>query len=261
MFIFRHAFLYFILLAFLDISCRSTKQFVYFRGQGDSTILSQNFVPESLIQDNDILSILVSSQNPDASAIFNSTNNTNIAFSSSGGTMNEASGYLVSRDGYIVLPMVGKLKAEGLTKSQLEDAITKAIISKKILIDPVVNIRILTFKITVLGEVEKPGVLSVPNEKISLLEALGLAGDLTINAQRDNILLIREETGKKITKRLNLNSSELFISPYYYLKSNDVVYVEPNKVKVRNSSNANIWLPIVFSALSFLIIAVQYKVL
>jgi polysaccharide export outer membrane protein len=256
----RQAFTFIITITLLSISCRSTKQFVYFRGQGDSTIISQNFVPENLIKSNDILSILVSSQNPEASAIFNTSNNTNLAFSSSGGTVNQTPGYLVSRDGYIVLPMIGRIKADSLSKNELEDAITKAIIRKKILVDPVVNIRILTFKVTVLGEVEKPGVLSVPNEKISLLEALGLAGDLTINAQRDNILLIREETGKKITKRLNLNSSELFNSPYYYLKSNDVVYVEPNKVKVRNNSNAGIWVPIIFSALSFMIIAVQNKV-
>lgn len=257
----RQILIFFISIMLLSISCRSTKQFVYFRGQGDSAIISQNFVPESLIQSNDILSVLVSSQNAEASAIFNSTNNTNISFQSAGGVMNQISGYLVGREGYLVLPMVGKIKAEGLTKNQLEDQIAKAIINKKILLDPIVNIRILTFKVTVLGEVEKPGVLSVPSEKISLLEALGLAGDLTINAQRDNILLIREEAGKKITKRLNLNSNELFVSPYYYLKSNDVVYVEPNKEKVRSaSSNAGIWVPIIFSALSFGIIAIQNKV-
>ncbi len=115
----------------------------------------------------------------------------------------------------------------------------------------------MTFKVTVLGEVEKPGVISVPTEKISLLEALGLAGDLTINAQRDNILVIREEAGKKITKRLNLNTSDLFSSPYYYLKSNDVVYAEPNKVKVRNNSNATLWVPLILSFLSFGIIVSQ----
>ena len=246
-----------VLFSMICLSCRSTKKVIYFRGQGDSTMISDNFVPESLIQSNDIISILVSSQNQEASAIFNTTNNANIASMTSGGTVNQTSGYLVSREGYVVLPMLGKIKAQGLTTNQLEESITKALVTKKILIDPIVNIRLMTFKVTVLGEVEKPGVISVPTEKISLLEALGLAGDLTINAQRDNILVIREEAGKKITKRLNLNTSDLFSSPYYYLKSNDVVYAEPNKVKVRNNSNATLWVPLILSFLSFGIIVSQ----
>ena len=114
----------------------------------------------------------------------------------------------------------------------------------------------LNFKVTVLGEVGHPSVIPVPSEKISLLEALGLAGDLTINARRDNVMVIREEAGRKIIKRINLNSSELFTSPYYYLQTNDVVYVEPNKAKVRSGSNAAMWVTVALAALSFGIIAV-----
>ena len=99
-------------------------------------------------------------------------------------------------------------------------------------------------------------MIPVPSEKISLLEALGLAGDLTINARRDNVMVIREEAGRKVIKRINLNSSELFTSPYYYLQTNDVVYVEPNKAKVRSGSNTAMWVTVVLAALSFGIIAV-----
>jgi polysaccharide export outer membrane protein len=127
---------------------------------------------------------------------------------------------------------------------------------RKLLIDPIVSIRMLNFKVTVLGEVEKPSVIPVPSEKISLLEALGMAGDITINGRRDNVLVIREEPGRKVIKRLDLNSSDLFTSPYYYLQSNDVVYVEPNKAKVRSGSNTAMWVSVVLAALSFGIIAV-----
>jgi polysaccharide export outer membrane protein len=247
-----------IILLILAASCTNTKKAVYFRGQGDSTILSNNVVPETLIQSNDILSVLVNSLNPDASAIFNTTNNIIVSSTSAAGLSNQTSGYLVSSEGYIELPMLGKIKAEGLTKKVLQDIITKQLTDKKLLVDPIVNIRILNFKVTVLGEVEKPGVINVPSEKISLLEAFGLSGDLTINAQRDNILIIREEEGKKIIKRLNLNSRELFTSPYYYLKSNDVVYVEPNKTKIRNNSNSNLWVSIILGTLSFGVILLDH---
>jgi polysaccharide biosynthesis/export protein len=242
----------------LQTSCASTKKAIYFRGQGDSTILTNNIVPETMIQNNDILSVIVNSLNPEASAVFNTTNNIIVSSTSSAGTSNQTSGYLVSSEGFIELPMLGKIKAEGLSKKQLQDIITKDLNDKKLLVDPIVNIRILNFKVTVLGEVEKPGVINVPSEKISLLEAFGLSGDLTINAQRDNILVIREEEGKKIIKRLNLNSRDLFTSPYYYLKSNDVVYVEPNKTKIRNNSNSNLWVSIILGTLSFGVILLDH---
>ena len=125
---------------------------------------------------------------------------------------------------------------------------------KKLLVDPIVSVRFQNFRVTVLGEVKNPAVIPVPSEKISLLEAIGLAGDLTVYAKRDNVLVIREENGEKITKRINLNSNELFTSPYYYVKSNDVIYVEPNKAKVASAGRSQTWLPIIFSALSFMTI-------
>ena len=121
--------------------------------------------------------------------------------------------------------------------------------------DPIVTIRFVNFRVTVLGEVNNPTVVNVPNEKISLLEALGLAGDMTIYAKRTNVMIIREVNDVKMIKRLNLNSDEIFTSPYYYLQSNDIVYVEPNSAKVANSSGGMQWAPIVLSGLSLVLIA------
>ncbi|HEX4375384.1 MAG TPA: polysaccharide biosynthesis/export family protein [Puia sp.] len=239
-------------------SCTGVKKAIYFRNQQDAAFLSANKPAEIIIDANDILSIMVSSSSPEASAVFNAINDQNISSSTAAGLINQTSGYLVSKDGFIFLPLLGKIKAGGLSKDDLQDTITQNLVQKKLLIDPVVNVRILNFKVTVLGEVEHPGVMTVPSEKISMLEAFGLAGDLTVNAQRDNILLIREEGGKKILKRLNLNSSELFTSPYYYLRSNDVVYVEPNKVKVRNNGNTSLWVSVILSTLSFGIILLDH---
>lgn len=237
-------------------SCLNTKKAVYFRDQQDAIIPSSNYVPETLIQSNDILSILVTSLNQEASAAFNVPNNTGTITTTQSGNRTEAGGYLVSRDGYIQFPIIGSIKAAGLTKNQLRDTVTRVLTDRKLLVDPIVSIRMLNFKVTVLGEVGHPAVIPVPSEKISLLEALGLAGDLTINAKRDNVLVIREEPGKKIIKRLDLNSSDLFTSPYYYLKSNDIVYVEPNKAKVRSTSNAPMWVSLSLAALSFGVIVV-----
>jgi len=219
----------------------------YFNGIKEGPIESNTPVPESVIQKNDILSISVSSLSEDASKIFNSPGSGGAAINSNGAG---GEGYLVSADGFIQFPVLGNIKAEGLTKPQLKDKIANTILEKKLLVDPIVTIRFLNFRITVLGEVRNPGVLTIPNEKISLLEAIGLAGDMTLYSKRDNVMLIREENQQKIVKRINLNSIEIFTSPYYYLKSNDIVYVEPNKAKVATTNRSNQWLPIFFSGLS-----------
>lgn len=237
-------------------SCINTKKAIYFRDQADGTIRSTNVLPQTVIQNNDILGIQVSSLNQDASSAFNVANREDVAATTLSGTRNEAGGYLVSKDGYITFPILGNIKAAGLTKDQLTDTLTHMLNDRKLLIDPIVSIRMMNFKVTVLGEVGKPSVIPVPSEKISLLEALGMAGDITINGRRDNVLVIREEPGRRVIKRLDLNSSELFTSPYYYLQSNDIVYVEPNKAKVRSGSNTATWVSVVLAALSFGIIVI-----
>jgi len=234
-------------------SCVNQQKALYFAGQRDGSFTTPA-APRLVIQTNDLLSISVSSLNPEASAIFNQPNN---ASAGATATTTTATGYLVDGDGNIQFPFLGSIKAAGLTKDELKNKITKDLVDKKLLVDPIIGVRFLNFKVTVLGEVAHPTVITVPSEKITLLEALGLAGDLTIYAQRDNVLVIREEDGKKITHRLNLNSTELFNSPYYYLKSNDVVYVEPSKAKVATTSRWQTWVPIVLSALSLGIIVVD----
>lgn len=238
-----------ILTLFATSSCGNTKNVSYFPEIKDGSIQSNTPFPESVIQKSDILSITVSSLSPEASAIFNSPN-------SSTSTAGTAVGFLVNTEGDIQFPMIGNIKAEGLTKNQLKNNIAKSLVDNKLLIDPIVTIRFINFRVTVLGEVNRPTVVVVPNEKISLLEALGLAGDMTIYASRNNVLVIREEKDQKIIKRLDLNSDEIFTSPYYYLQSNDIVYVEPNKTKVNSASAGMQWAPIVMSAISLMLVAV-----
>lgn len=212
-----------------------------------------------MIHNNDLLSITVSSLNPDATAIFNTPNTSLTATSSnpSTGTAVQTTGYLVNAEGNIQFPVLGTVKAANLTTQQLSEQLTKTLTSKKLLVDPIVTIRYLNFRVTVLGEVGKPTVINVPDERISLLEALGLAGDITVFGKKENVMVIREENGKKNLQRLNLNSSELFQSPYYYLKSNDIVYVEPNKARVASSTRTNQLLPILLSGLSFAAIIID----
>ncbi|HEY9363501.1 MAG TPA: polysaccharide biosynthesis/export family protein, partial [Chitinophagaceae bacterium] len=194
---------------------------------------------------NDLLSISVSSRNTAATEIFNMPGII--------GGSELASAYLVNSDGNIVFPLLGTITATGLSKRELQDKLTKTLVDNQLLTDPIVSIRFLNFKITVLGEVNHPTVLTVPSEKISLLEAIGLAGDLTLQARRDNVLIIREENSQKIIKRINLNSTEVFRSPYYYLKSNDVIYVEPNKARLASARANPQWIPYALSGLSIAI--------
>lgn len=240
-------------------SCVSTREATYFNETGESSFPADVKVKsmEPIIQENDLLSISVSSLNPEASEIFNTPNMTVTQTSTVSGTIAQASGYLVDQDGLIQFPFLGNIQAAGLTKKTLRENIKNEIIDRKLLLDPIVNIRYLNYKVSVLGEVGNPSVLTIPNEKVTLLEALGLAGDLTIYAKRDNVLLIREEEGEKILKRIDLTTNEIFTSPYYYLKSNDIVYVEPNKSKIASTSRANQWLPVIISSLSLAVIALD----
>ncbi|HET7002054.1 MAG TPA: polysaccharide biosynthesis/export family protein [Puia sp.] len=251
-----------IVLILFSTSC-STKKVIYFDGVKDVTIKSK-FPPniESLIQINDLLSITVSSANPAASAIFNAPNESTPTTTSAtfGNTL--TIGYLVNLNGDILFPVLGKIHAEGLTKSQLQALLTKQLVETKQLIDPIVTIRQLNFRVSVLGEVAKPGVYTTPNEKISLLEALSFAGDITIYGKKDNVMLVREdEKGDKLIVRIDLTSSSLFTSPYYYLKSNDVIYVEPNQNREKKERFAQV-TPIILSVVSLLIItisAIEYR--
>lgn len=237
-----------IIVFFLAVSCTNPKSVTYFANQGDADLAITHIAPAGMVQKNDLLNIAVTSQSTLGTNTFNTAN---LAGNNNDRNAIPTNGYLVDHDGNIKLPYLGKMHVEGKTARELEESITNAILEKKLMIDPIVTVRHLNFKVTVLGEVGKPLVINVPNERISILEAIGMAGDLTIYAKRDNVLLIREEQGKKITRRLNLNSNSILQSPYYYLKTNDVIYVEPNQAKIASASKSRQVLPVIFGALSF----------
>ncbi len=249
-----------IIIPLLLFSCADVRKTIYFADQKDGVISSDNLPPQTYLQPNDILSIAVSSLNSTAAAVFNTPNSLSVTSTSANGSISQSPGYLINREGFIQFPILGDIKAAGLTTNQLRLLITKQLTDKKLLVEPIVAIRQLNFKVSVLGEVGHPTVINVPSEKISLLEALGLAGDITIYGRKDNVAIIREENGAKTLQRIDLNSTALFKSPYYYLKSNDIVYVEANNAKVASSSRGNQTLPLVLSALSLIAIIIEVVV-
>ena len=235
-------------------SCTPSKT-GYLENIPDATFQGSTDGGEVIITKNDILSISISSLNAEASAMFNKDDNVSLATNTTQSSgRGQGAGYLVDRDGFITLPILGNVKADGLTRKQLGEKIRNLILEKKLLVEPIVDIRYLNYEVTVVGEVGRPTVISVPNEKISLIKALGLAGDMTIYGKRDNILLIREENGAKITRHIDINSSNFISSPYYYLQPNDVIYVEPNKAKAVSGSLSRQLLPSVLSGLSLLVL-------
>jgi polysaccharide export outer membrane protein len=240
-----------------SVSCTSAKKTAYFSQQGIAEILSSNQAPPPLIEINDLLSITVTSLSSQGSSEFNIPNTVGFTSISYNSAISPVSGYLVGPDGFIKFPRLGKIRVVDLAPVELEEKLTGMLLEEGSLQKPLVTVRHLNFKITVLGEVARPSVFNIPNARISLLEAIGMAGDMTIYGKRDNVLLIREENKKKITTRINLNSTDLFKSPYYYLKSNDIIYVEPNRAKVSGATGARELVPIVFSALSFAVITLD----
>ena len=247
-----------IFIGIFSVSCSDTRKLVYFNDTDQNVYSGTVTTSEPAIQKNDLLSITVNSLNPEASAIFNAPNisaagiNTTTAIGTS-----TPVGYLVNQDGLISFPILGEIKVSGMTKTQLAQHLVSQLKEKKLLVDPIVSIRFLNFRVSVLGEVAKPGVYSVPNEKLSLLEALGLAGDITMYGKKSNVMVIREDdNARKTIKRIDLNTKEIFTSPYYYLKSNDVVYVEPSKDRVQREKNAFLF-PIIISLVSLGIIVID----
>ncbi len=218
-------------------SCVNQKELQYFQGNFDSTALSKYNVPEPVIQPNDLLSILIYSDNPEATTLYNqpSVNQTGNA---NANVQVPLTGYLVDSDGNIFIQGVGKIKVSGLTKIELIQVLSKKF--DGILQNPHFNVRFLNFRVTVLGDVVKPGVYSVPTERINVLEAIGLAGDLTIYGKRDNILLVREINGKREFARLDLTDPNIFKSPYFYLRQNDMIYVDFHKRKAIMSDQVTV---------------------
>jgi polysaccharide export outer membrane protein len=192
----------------------------------------------------------VSSLSPEANILFNSGllttagNNNNAAASS---RINE--GYLVDKEGAINFPVIGKITLARLTKEEATTKMTEEL--KQHVKNPIVNVRFLNFKVTVIGEVNRPSTFTIPTEKINIMEALGLAGDMTAFGKRENVLIIREKDGVRSTTRINMNNKDILNSPYFYLQQNDIVYVEPdNRTKVAQTSANNRYIPIVVASIT-----------
>jgi len=217
-------------------SCHTHKKLVYFQneigGEGHT-----NYTPT--LKADDFVSIVVSGEDPEAVAAFNLPVAVGISTSANSGYTQgnpEKMGYLIDANGHVQLPVLGNIALAGMNRMEATTLLQEKL--SAYLNNPVVNIQILNFKVTVLGEVGKPGTFKVPNERITLLEAIGLAGDLKITGVRKNVLVIRDNQGEKQEFRVDLTDNTLFNSPVYYLQQNDVVYVEPNTA---SRSNSTIW--------------------
>ncbi|RGK26992.1 polysaccharide export protein [Bacteroides intestinalis] len=220
----------------LLMSCKTTtNNITYFQDLDNLAAYSGdniNYAPK--IVPDDELSISVSGVDPNAVAVFNMPLSSYLTPGETSVNITPAlHTYLVDSKGNIDFPVLGKISVGGMTRSELTDLITKKLTTY--VKDPIVTIQIRNFKVSVLGEVTKPGTVSVPNERLSVLDAIGMAGDLTIYGNRKNVLLIRDNGGKKEYHRFDLTSIESLNSPYYYLQQNDVLYVEPNKARKGNA--------------------------
>lgn len=254
---------FYLILALLTIlilpSCVVTKKSVYFTDLPDTAKLRE-VVPaefkDPVIQPDDILSITVQTIDPTTTASVNQVSSMPAIGASSASTVGSQTitGFLVDKNGNVTMPMLGSMKLTGLTTYQARDLIQQR--ASTFFKEPTVQVRFANYKITVIGEVTRPATYTVPNEKVTLLDAIGLAGDLTIYGKRENVLLVRDNGDKKEFVRFNLNSSDVFKSPYFYLKQNDVIYVEPGKGKVAATNAARTQtLTIIGSLLSVLIVA------
>ncbi len=244
------------LLLVLLTSCMSTKTVTYFQNKEeiDQTISKQLY--DAKIMPKDILQIQVFSMTPEASDPFNLNKKSGSAVTTTTTTnQNSVYNYLVDNDGMIEMPIIGNLKLGGLSKNEAEELIKGKILpfmaeSENV----VVHVRMMNYKYAVLGGVRSPGLYTTQNEKVSILEAIAQAGDLTTFAYRDRIYLIRENSdGQKEFHQLNINDANIISSPYYYLQQNDVIYVEPRKTEARNafiSANTSIWISLATSLMS-----------
>lgn len=228
------------LIAMFLTSCASRSRVAYVQDIDGKTI-SDLVSYEPVIKADDILTIIISAENPELAASFNMTDlNSGAGGVSGGGGEGQSRGqrsYIVDIEGRINFPILGFVKLAGLTKREAITEMTKRI--GEYITNPIINIRIQNFKVSVLGEVKSPGPISVNGERVSLLDAIASAGDLSIYGRRDNILIIRETDGKKTFTRVDITKSDFLTSPYFYLSQNDVVYVEPNQTRVNASVIGN----------------------
>ena len=245
-----------ILLLVLLASCRTSKDTVtYFQDLGQSSasgpvggVLAYGLK----IAPDDQLSITVAGVDPNSVAVFNIPLSSYLTPGQTDVTTTPVlHTYLVDARGDLDFPVLGKIHVAGMTRSELTEHIAQRL--RAYVKDPIVTVEIRNFKVAVLGEVAKPGTMSVPGERLSVLDAIGMAGDLTIYGNRKNVLLIRDNGGQKEYHRFDLTSSATLESPYYYLQQNDILYVTPNKTKAKTadiSSSTTIWFSVISSVVS-----------
>lgn len=239
---------------FLTTSCASRKDLVYLQGGSNAKELVSY---EPVLQPDDVVMIVVSSENPEVAAPYNLKAITVQGDSENTIGTQRMQTYILDKEGKIEFPLLGSIALGGLTKTQAVAKLKELL--KDHVNDAVINFRILNFKVTILGEVQKPGTYSVASERITLLEAIGMSGDLTIYGNRTNVLLIREKNGTKTMERIDLTKSDFLNSSAYYLSQNDVVYIEPNKTRI-NSSAIGPNLTVGISALSLIVTIIALTV-
>ena len=218
-------------------SCGEPLDLAYIKDAPRNVEMAQDGQFSKGIQSNDLLYIYVESRAPEATVRFNQE--TNKIAVDGGMVMNPGAsavtGYLVNNDGDIIFPVLGKIHVLGKTHAQLASEIEHRLVSEGHIHDAVVTVKLMNFKVSVLGDVARPGVIQASGERLTIFEALSMVGDLTIYGQRTNVTVIREENGTRTIGELDLSSKEVFNSPYYYLHQNDVVYVEPNMKKKKDA--------------------------
>jgi polysaccharide export outer membrane protein len=245
-----------LILLLVLASCASRKDYVYIQNIDSLPLNSNSF--QTVLQPDDLVSILVFGENSIVIAPYNSPNAASASEIQNGMAVQiTPQTYLIANDNTINLLVIGKIKIGGLTKKEAENVITAKL--SQYLVNPSIDMRILNYKVTVQGEVNSPGTFPVGSERITIIEALSLAGDLTSYGKRNNVLVIREQDGTKLIARLDLTQADFINSPYYYLRQNDMVYVEPNKTKI-NSAAVGPNTGIILSGISLLVAVIALTI-
>ena len=238
----KRALFYILFLSFSLLSCRNSENVIYFQGEflNASTLSHASFLP--VIEKNDLLDIKLISQNAEAAELFTpkiANSQTSVTYASG---VPARGGFLVNQEGEIQLPYIGKMNVAGLTRDEIITQIETKL--GEYINEPIIQLQIINFKITILGDVRSPGTYNIPNEKISIIEAIGIAGDLNITGMRKDIKLIREKEGKRKEYNIDFTDKAIFDSEFFFLKQNDIVYIPQNKAKISNSTFSQIYLPI-----------------
>ena len=233
-----------LLLSLLGVSCVSSKKVIYLQDVEVNERIKTASEYKTVIHPDDLLSIIVSCDDFEAATPFNSPM-IGLGREITNSQQGAQQGYIVDKEGYIDFPVLGRIKVDGITRNQLSELLKEKL--STYLKNPIVTIQFLNFKVTVLGEVKNPGSYKVTTERISLLDALGMAGDLQISGKRKDVLLIRESGNEKQFARIDLTSSDFVDSPFFYLQQNDVIYVEPNKGRVVGGNMGTFWTYVVSS--------------